>query len=285
MNILYITKGDHVDYQNDCLLIGLKELFGDKVVDYNKQEHNYVTYPSDKTKDLYGKGMTVSRVLPDLEVDRTDITNKIKNKFFDLVVYGSIWRCSDHIHNILNHYSNNKVIAVDGEDHVGINTVFDLGILYFKRELVYENDRILPISFGIPESKINFNKNKIKDFSYITPLDKETYIYDNEKDYYNDYSEARFGVTMKKGGWDCLRHYEIMANGCLPYFLEIENCPPKTMTTFPKELCKKISQNIKEVNSQDLYAELCNEFETHLLNNNTTRKVAEKFINDVNKFK
>ena len=37
MNILYITKGDHVDYQNDCLLIGLKELFGDKVVDYNKQ--------------------------------------------------------------------------------------------------------------------------------------------------------------------------------------------------------------------------------------------------------
>ena len=40
MKILYLTKGDHVDYQNDCLHIGLKEIFGTDVVDYNKQAHN-----------------------------------------------------------------------------------------------------------------------------------------------------------------------------------------------------------------------------------------------------
>ena len=101
MKILYLTKGDHVDYQNDCLLIGLKELFGASVVDYNKQSHNYITYNEQAAKKLYGKGMSVSRVLPDLEVDRTDITSKIKNKYFDYIVYGSIWRCSDYINKIL----------------------------------------------------------------------------------------------------------------------------------------------------------------------------------------
>ena len=43
MKILYLTKGDHVDYQDDCLLIGLRELFGADVVDYNKRDHNYVS--------------------------------------------------------------------------------------------------------------------------------------------------------------------------------------------------------------------------------------------------
>ena len=90
MKILYLTKGDHVDYQNDAVLIGLKELFGADVVDYNKQEHNYTTYDAEKASKLYGMGMTVTRVLPDLEVDRTDITSKIKNKYFDYIVYGSI---------------------------------------------------------------------------------------------------------------------------------------------------------------------------------------------------
>jgi hypothetical protein len=32
---------------------------------------------------------------------------------------------------------------------------------------------------------------------------------------------------QKKGGWDCLRHYEIIGNGCMPYFENIEKCPKK----------------------------------------------------------
>ena len=44
MKILYIATDQNnppneplVDYQNDCLLIGLKELFGEDVVDYKKR--------------------------------------------------------------------------------------------------------------------------------------------------------------------------------------------------------------------------------------------------------
>ena len=68
MKILYLTKSDHVDYQNDCTLIGLKELFGSDVVDYNKQHHNYDTYDIESAKKLYGKGMSVTRILPDLQL-------------------------------------------------------------------------------------------------------------------------------------------------------------------------------------------------------------------------
>ncbi len=281
MKILYLTKGDHVDYQNDCLLIGLKELLGADVIDYNKQEHNYVTYNKEAAKKLYGGGMTVTRVLPDIEVDRTDITSKIKNKHFDYIVYGSIWRCNDHINNILEYYPKNKVIAVDGEDETNINKAFNLGIPYFKRELTFKHKRLFPISFAIPTNKLNFNTNKIKDFSFITPLNRETYIYNNEKDYYNDYNEARFGVTMKKAGWDCMRHYEILANGCLPYFININKCPSTTMTTFPKDLCKQVIDKIKTHNCEFAYQELVNNFQQHVTNNNTTNFLGRSFINTI----
>jgi hypothetical protein len=33
-----------------------------------------------------------------------------------------------------------------------------------------------------------------------------------------------------------MRHYEIMANGCIPYFPDIANCPPNTMALCPKSL-------------------------------------------------
>lgn len=281
MKILYLTKGDHVDYQNDCLLIGLKELFGSDVIDYNKQKHNYVSYNEQEAKKLYGMGMSVTRVLPDLEVDRTDITSKIKNKYFDFIVYGSIWRCNDHITEILKYYEPNKIIAVDGEDETNIHKSFELGIQYFKRELVYSHQRLNPISFCIPTNKVNFNKNKIKDKAHITPLDKSTYIYNNEKDYYNDYNEARFGITVKKAGWDCMRHYEIMANGCIPYFLDINNCPGNIMYDFPKDLCKEVNSLLKHEKPQNVYEKMIDKFEDHFLKNNTTIKVAEKFINKI----
>lgn len=280
MKILYLTKGDHVDYQNDCTLIGLKELFGSDVVDYNKQEHNYVTYDEQKAKTLYGRGMSVTRVLDDLEVDRTDLTSKIKNKYFDYVVYGSIWRCNDYLDKILEYYSPSKIIAVDGEDETNIHPCVNKGILYFKRELINERPRVFPISFAIPTSKVNFNKNKTKDFSYITPLDKSTYIYNNEADYYADYNEARFGVTMKKAGWDCMRHYEILANGCIPYFLEIENCPKLTMQSFPKDICTSIMR-AKNVSFADLYLNAVDRIEQHVLNNNTTKALANYFIQTI----
>ena len=57
MKILYVASNQKTaqfpfltDYQNDCLLIGLKELFGDDVVDVNKRFHLYSDYPEADAK-------------------------------------------------------------------------------------------------------------------------------------------------------------------------------------------------------------------------------------------
>lgn len=283
MKILYLTKGDHVDYQNDCLLIGLKELFGSDIIDYNKQSHNYETYDSKLAKKMYGMGMSVTRVLPDLQVDRTDITSKIKNKYFDYIVYGSIWRFNKYIEDIMNYYPANKIIAVDGEDEVNLHPCINYNIIYFKRELISPKNNVFPISFSIPTSKIDFSKtNKTRIKAICDPRDRSTYIYDNEKDYYHGYKESYFGITMVKAGWDCMRHYEILANGCIPYFIGLANCPALTMTSFPKELCMSVVKLIEEgVDPRNIYNDFIDRFETHFLTNNTTKAEALKFLNTI----
>ena len=261
MNILYLTKGDHVDYQNDCLLIGLKELFGKQVVDVSKQVHIYDTADPLYTKGLYGKGMTVTRVLPDPDVDRTNLTQKIKDHFFDFIIYGSIWRCSNYFQEIRQYYKPGEVIVVDGEDETNIHSAFSTGCIYFKRELIYDHDNLYPISFAMPTSKLNFCTDKTRDQALITPLDTCTYIYTNEQDYYKDYQQSRFGITLKKAGWDCLRHYEMLGNGCLPVFLNIENCPPQTLVNFPKSLCQEVLQKAKsQYSATQLYDEYVERF-------------------------
>jgi hypothetical protein len=94
-----------------------------------------------------------------------------------------------------------------------------------------------PIQFSIPEKKIVRNiPIKDKDFASIIPGNLQTYIYTTESDYYADYRRSYYAITTKKGGWDCMRHYEILANGCIPFFLNLEQCPPNTMTLLPKDL-------------------------------------------------
>lgn len=97
-----------------------------------------------------------------------------------------------------------------------------------------------PLSFAIPENKIVRKiPEKTQDFAYIIPGQLHTYIYTNEKDYYLDYQRSYFAVTCRKAGWDCMRHYEILANGCIPYFLDLDSCPEKTISHLPKELIKE----------------------------------------------
>jgi hypothetical protein len=69
----------------------------------------------------------------------------------------------------------------------------------------------------------------------LDPFNPRTYIYEDENKYYNDYRISLFGKTMKKAGWDCLRHYEIMACEAIPYFENLEFCPQTIMMGLPKE--------------------------------------------------
>lgn len=94
---------------------------------------------------------------------------------------------------------------------------------------------LLPVSFSIPAEKILIAPPlKIKDFP-IHIVDPEAcaaipgavsrYAFEKEGDYYADLQQSRFGITMKRGGWDCLRHYEIAANGAVPCFRNLQDKP------------------------------------------------------------
>jgi hypothetical protein len=99
---------------------------------------------------------------------------------------------------------------------------------------------IYPISFSIPSSKIRKTvPEKTQNMASLIPGDLSTYIFTDEKSYYEDYAKSVFGKTWKKGGWDCMRHYEILANGCIPWFEGLNDCPENTMTHFPKKLVKE----------------------------------------------
>lgn len=237
MNILFISSAQMPDYQCDCLFHGLRSLLGNTVVDINKMSYMYKTFPEEKKSCLYGKGFTLYCLLDDIDIDRTDIENKINNKYYDLIIYGSIHRCQDYLTIVLNNYSSNKIIFIDGEDHINIiKSLLNRGF-YFKRELSEENRYVLPIHFAIPEEKFVPDLEKLekdKLFAPCNPMDKTTYVYKTEESYYKQYQESFFGITMKKAGWDCLRHYEIIAQGCAPYFYEITECPYLTMHKFPR---------------------------------------------------
>jgi len=99
-----------------------------------------------------------------------------------------------------------------------------------------------PIQFAFPNRKLPKSlPPKTHFFSDLSPMGQaKKYRFFEENDYYDHYGKAHFAVTTKKGGWDCLRHYEILASGTLPYFLDIQNCPPQTLALWPKELLLEV---------------------------------------------
>jgi hypothetical protein len=242
--ILFIATGDYADYQCDCVFHGLKMLLGDNVVDIRPPWYMYESTDENKDKfsTFYGKGFTLYGHLKFSDkIDRSDILSKIKNKYFDKIIYGSIFRSQEYIYDVLNYYDAKDISFIDGEDQTDLLR-FLLGRgVYFKRELLeynYSNSsesRVLPIEFGIPRKHIVPEvPNKSRVIAHIDPRDRSTYIYDNQEDYYKGYQDSCFGITTKKAGWDCLRHYEILANGCFPLFLDLLSFPSSIMVRFPK---------------------------------------------------
>ncbi|HXA53591.1 MAG TPA: hypothetical protein VNV37_01830 [Solirubrobacteraceae bacterium] len=129
--------------------------------------------------------------------------------------------------------------------------------LYFKRELTpltgwFRSFLLLPpalagrlpsirgmreIAFSFPDEKIvgkppaakqRLLASHVVDPEVARRLGVSTaYAFEDEAAYYADLRSARFGITTKRAGWDCLRHYEQAANGCVPCFRDLDRKPPR----------------------------------------------------------
>lgn len=237
--VLFVSGAGMPDYQCDMLMHGLRELLGADAVDVARIWYLYAGDFADGRNDLsalYGRGFSIYGLLgDDRDVDRSDIAAKIAARHFDLVVFGSVRRCLDHLDLVLAHYPPRAIAFVDGEDDQSVFAPLVGRGVYFKRELVTESPAVRPIHFAIPRSKIATEAvPKTRFHAEIDPDDRRTYVYTDEASYYRGYGQSFFGLTRRKAGWDCLRHYEIMANRCIPDFADIERCPPATMVPLPK---------------------------------------------------
>jgi hypothetical protein len=167
------------------------------------------------------------------------------------------------------------------------------------KKIENHNKKLLPISFSIPEEKICKNidisiKTKIEAFVKPSEDRNKKYKYDNEEDYYNDYKNSFFAHTCKRNGWDSLRHYEILANNCIPYFNNIDECPKNILCFYPKELIKesnKLYEKVKDLSIEDFvtnyeyineYTNILQKLMIHTKKNLTTKSLANYILESSN---
>jgi hypothetical protein len=298
MHILFIAKGDFPDYQSDAVFHGGRSLLGSNFVDCNK-----VWYMYKEDKDLYwkkripgkdyGNGFTFPGTFDVDDIDRTNIESKISSHFFDKIIYGSVTRCRDYLSLVLMHYDRGDILFIDGEDDSEIRQdLIELPVTYYKRELRNLGGlHLKPISFAIPKELILNNVAvKTKDYASLIPGDLSTYTFDTQESYYQEYQQSISALTHRKGGWDCMRHYEIIANSCIPYFPGLHECPVGTMHTFPKKIVNDFQRLVLEASTQEgLHVNTLEVIANHLLEyakiNLTTEALFKYILNNKQELK
>ena len=105
--------------------------------------------------------------------------------------------------------------------------------------------KLYPIFIGIPASEfVDCAPRKYRAFQGgVKEPGAGRYAFEphEEAEYKRAYREAYFGVTKKKAGWDCMRHYEIVASGALPFFEDdLADCPELTLAHWPKKLLQSL---------------------------------------------
>ena len=138
--ILYLSKDISPDYLRCVTLHGFKEILGDMCHDYPKIPHIYKSFHINY-KQLYGKGITYTNLLEqELHNDELDSTidEDIRNKKYDIVIYGSFARGMLKYDIVSKYYNPNEIILLCGEDrnNVPYKEWLDKGHHVFIRELL-----------------------------------------------------------------------------------------------------------------------------------------------------
>ena len=257
-----------------------------------------------------GAGFTLFHTLDKERLLSTDTLYKIENRFYDKIIYGNAWSSLEYWDKVGTMYDENEIIFLDGTDSdfefqyrdnngneievvkctsttlrkTTLGYASDFG-KYFKREIPQVHyGSISPISMGFPEELmvdgVPFDKQQEwcpltgTEFPDWVEVSDKRYGFGEQDLFYEEIQKSRYGFTMKKAGWDCMRHYEIIGNGTIPYFYELEKCPPKTLHNFPKELILKTNKQKPKDSYNDVVLELLD----YMRNNLTTKKVAEYIL-------
>jgi len=310
VRILFITTKNPTkqgDLLEVSLLHGLRTVLGEDCVDYPRKKIMYHDFSDTPKNTLHGRGFSL------LTTPIQDIKDRdIFNRNFDYVIYGDghMYGEEPYIEGV-NELADGNVWIIDGHDLYGnaprmisYDGEVIIGSQFtncFKRELVESDDpTVYPTGFGIPEERIREIDFSIKDQLYqkTAPSDSifekindigggfSHHKFTIEEDYYNDLSRSWFGLTCKKGGWDCLRHYEIIAAGALLLFKDYDKkpkmCSPQDLPCFSystkNELEKLMSELVIDNKPTELYLKNLEEQRNWLYDVGTTASRAKKIL-------
>lgn len=288
LKVLYTRDLNGQDYLCDTIFHGLCQLDDIEVTDAPRMWYMYkneFTPIGDKDlSNLYGRGFTAWGLMDDNNVDRNSVEQRIKDHYYDIVILSRVDFYSPYLGLIFANYKANEIISLDGQDPTPIDSSL-LETTYFKRELISDHAGVLPISFSFPREKIQSPLEKTQPWSSVKPA--SPYIHDSEQSYYDDYRRSLFGLTMKRGGWDCMRHYEIMSCRAIPYFADLPSAPSKVMTTLPRDLLLFVKQRVDQMGAEYFmpgqpgwaeYRDLEQKIHEHFLAHCTSDRVAEYVI-------
>lgn len=271
MNVFLFTEALGIDYLGNLVVA---ELISNPNINLYITEMPGFLFPdySENTSGMYGMGYTITKKVPlekknAIVVHEDYIEELLSQKTIDLIVYASVRRkfrpphrrlqfkheeqpC-DFFHIVTEYYPKEQIIAFEGEDDNDFLEEVLGKVTYYKRELLpQDTDKALPISFSFPSywkmDEDYFENEKVHilaEYSPKTPGKR----FENERDYYRQYSKALFGYTMKKAGWDCMRHYEILGAGALPYFENIEEKPETIMANWPLKLQQDVNSLYEKI--------------------------------------
>lgn len=250
-----------------------------------------------QSNGVRGYGFTLYGRLNDTtwDIDRSNIKKMLENCEFNLVIISNIWRqwgLMIQWEELL--IKQERIVILDGDDdpryyprawtkyrRFGLfpklnNLLRHENNYIFKREWPMGNlkadsrVKIYPISFSVPRELVRINRidktRKQKFQSHIVDHDmakklgrRDTnYVFQIEAEYHDDIWNSRFGITTKRAGWDCLRHYEIASNSAILCFKNLDqkpkNCAPHGLIINyncisygnPEDLLRQINQLTKE---------------------------------------
>lgn len=262
LRILFLTN-DREDYLADGLLHGLRQLPWLEVVDYPRKECMYEGGRKCKVAPEFGVrggGFSLYGLLtePQGGIDRSFIWQRLAAGWFNAVLISNIWRQWGLMLQMRELLAKQPLLLLDGDDDqrfyprsgtrlrefgigTGLTNLLELPCTHlFKRELTNRSRKwglrlnIHPLAFSIPESLIS---SKLPSKSQLFPshiVDRELsiklgasakYVFADEQSYRSDLASSRFGITTRRAGWDCLRHYEIAAAGAVICFRDLEQKP------------------------------------------------------------
>ncbi|PTX21464.1 hypothetical protein C8N40_102440 [Pontibacter mucosus] len=194
-------------------------------------------------------------------------------------------------------YNNSAELYGFAKDrYASLNAIFSV---FLRRP----KNRFYTITMSVPEEIIEYvpYQSKLKDFvDYNVDPELDSLFpnreavevgkwlpsFENQCQYYQDIKNSRFGITTRRAGWDCLRHYEYAAMGAILCF---KNLNSKSKLCAPLDLDK--TNCIPYSDKEDLIAKIrrkttgelesIQEAQYKWVSGYTTKAVANKFIAQV----